>query len=78
MKILIRKIYQYGIFRLELKEKNIALKVLRKYKIFCKDIILKKPGASLLYLSISAFLALQFYIDYPTNELPEPNFTSND
>ena len=76
MKNLNRKIYQYGIFRLKLKEANIALKILRKYKTFCKDIILKKPDASLLYLSTSAFLALQFYIDYPTTDLPAVNFTN--
>jgi hypothetical protein len=78
MKNPIRKIYQYGISRLKLQEKNIAFKVLRKYRSFCKDIILKKPGASLLYLSTSAFLALQFYIDYPTKELPEINFMKYD
>ena len=78
MKKLIRKIYHYGIFRLKLNEKNIAFKVLRKYRSFCKDIILKKPEASLLYLSTSAFLALQFYIDFPTKELPETNFMNYD
>jgi hypothetical protein len=74
MKTLNRKVYLYGILRLQLKERHIAIKVLRKYKAFCKDIILKKPGASLLYLSVSAFLALQFYMDYPGKDLPKLNF----
>ena len=76
MKNLTQKVYQYGIYRINLKEKNITLKALSKYKAFCKDVVLKKPDASFLYLCTAAFLALQFYVDYPKLDLPPVNFMS--
>ena len=69
-------IYQYGINKANVKERDIAFGTLSKYKSFCNELAIKSPNVSILSLCISAFLTLQFYIDYPAIDLPAEDFAA--
>lgn len=72
---LYKEVFNCSILKMRLRENDLTLLTLEKYKAFCNTIVQDNPDATSLSLCIAANLGLRFFIEFPEKTLPLLNYT---